>query len=84
MATLTIRNLSERAHDALRRRAAENRRSMEAEARQLIEALGEAPVRPAMDEARLKRLQARAIAALGGETGEVDRFLAERERFWGE
>lgn len=87
MATLTIRNLSEKAHDALRRRAAENRRSMEAEARLLIESLGETAVRPAMDEARLRRLQARAIAAFEGEAGkagEVDRFLAGRDRSWGE
>ena len=33
MATLTIRNLPDDVHDALRRRAAENRRSVEAEVR---------------------------------------------------
>jgi len=86
MATLTIRNLSDQAHDALRRRAAENRRSMEAEARSLLEALNDNPP-PPLDQDRLKRLQARAIKAFGGEeakAGEVDRFIAERSRLWGE
>ena len=82
MATLTIRNLSDRAHDALRRRAAENRRSMEAEARLLIESLGEAAPKPAMDETRLKQLQARAVAAFGA--AGVDQFIADRGRSWDE
>jgi hypothetical protein len=59
---------------------------MEAEARSVIEALEET-VPFAIDDDRLKRLQARAIAAIGGEerkTGEVDRFIAERARMWGE
>jgi plasmid stability protein len=38
MATLTIRNLPEEVHDALRRQAAEHRRSMEAEAREVLRA----------------------------------------------
>ena len=38
MATLTIRNLSERTRQALKVRAARNNRSMEAEVRALIEA----------------------------------------------
>jgi plasmid stability protein len=36
MATLTIRNLPEEVHDALRREAAEHRRSMEEEVRQTL------------------------------------------------
>jgi plasmid stability protein len=36
MATLTIRNLPEEVHDALRREAAEHRRSMEEEARRTL------------------------------------------------
>jgi len=36
MATLTIRNLPDEVHDALRRQAAEHRRSMEAEAREVL------------------------------------------------
>lgn len=54
MATLTIRNLPEELHDALRRRAAENRRSMEAEVRSVIQA-AVAP-RPT-DEQRAQALQ---------------------------
>lgn len=86
MKTITIRNLSEDAHDRLRQRAARNRRSMEAEARALIEGL-DAPAEPVLDLDRLRRLQDRAIAAFGGpgETqGEVDRFLRGRAESWGE
>jgi plasmid stability protein len=36
MATLTIRNLPDDVHNALRRQAAEHRRSMEAEAREVL------------------------------------------------
>jgi antitoxin FitA len=36
MATLTIRNLPQELHDRLRRRAANHRRSMESEARELL------------------------------------------------
>lgn len=54
MATLTIRNLPDELHDALRRRAAENRRSMEAEVRSVIQA-AVAP-RPT-DEQRAQALQ---------------------------
>lgn len=86
MATLTIRNLSQEAHDALRRRAAANRRSMEAEARLLIEGLGAAEA-PAVDQDLLRRMQDRAIAAAGGPEkarGVVDAFLAERLNEWRE
>ena len=38
MATLTIRNLPDEVRDALRRQAAEHRRSMEAEAREVLQA----------------------------------------------
>jgi plasmid stability protein len=86
MATLTIRNLPEIVHDALRRRAAENRRSMEAEARAVLaQSLG--ATQPRSDPERLRRLQDRAIAAFGGEAGKagaVDQFLAERGKDWGE
>lgn len=85
MATLTIRNLSDRAHDALRRRAASNRRSMEAEARLLIERL-DAPETTASLEA-IRALQQHAIAAAGGQgkaRGVSDAFLAERRDEWDE
>ena len=64
MATLTIRNLPDEVHDALRRQAAENRRSMEAEARDVLAAA----VKPRATEEERRRaiddLQAmgRAIA----------------------
>ena len=60
MATLTIRNLPDAVHDALRRRAAENRRSMEAEARETLQA--SVRPRPTGAERReaLARLQAMA------------------------
>ena len=86
MATLTIRNLPDPVHDALRRKAAENRRSMEAEARALLGAALAAPA-PDLDAGRLKRLQARAIAAFGGaeaKKGAVEQFIAERGRDWEE
>ena len=58
MATLTIRNLPDDVHDALRRRAAENRRSVEAEVRSVIQATVAA--RPTDDERKraIARLQA--------------------------
>lgn len=86
MATLTIRNLSQEAHDALRRRAASNRRSMEAEARLLIEGLGAAEA-PAVDQTILRELQERTVAAFGGPEavkGALDDFLANRQKDWGE
>lgn len=86
MATLTIRNLSQQAHDALRRRAAANRRSMEAEARLLIEGL-EAVEAQVFDHDLLRRMQDRAITAAGGPEkakGVVDAFLAGRLSEWGE
>lgn len=81
MATLTIRNLPAEVHDALRRRAADNRRSMEAEAREVLAASVDR--RPTPEE------KARALAALwaldpGPRPGEpagwstVDEFLAEK------
>ena len=58
MATLTIRNLPDEVHDALRRRAAENRRSMEAEARETLQAA----VRPRPTEAERREALARLRA----------------------
>jgi plasmid stability protein len=43
MATLTVRNVPEETHHALRRRAAQHNRSMEAEARAILEAAVEVP-----------------------------------------
>jgi len=87
MATVTIRNLPEDVHDALRRRAAENRRSMEAEARDVLRLA----VQPRSDAAA----KARALQALQSMEpnpprltpagwSDVDQFLAEKhlEALW--
>ena len=81
MATLTIRNLPAEVHDALRRRAADNRRSMEAEAREVL--------RESVDLQPDHATRAKALAALRGMKplqkrstpvgwSEVDEFLAEK------
>jgi plasmid stability protein len=81
MATLTIRNLPQELHDGLRRRAAMHRRSMEAEAREVLRSA----LQPTFDVTR----QAAAVAQLQ-EMGRaytsaapagwsfVDQHLAER------
>jgi plasmid stability protein len=81
MAVLTIRNLPDDVHDALRRQAASNRRSMEAEARAVLAAsVGQRP-----SEAQKARILADFWAMNPGpRPGEpegwsvVDEFLAER------
>ena len=83
MATLTIRNLPNDVHDALRRQAAEHRRSMEAEAREVLQA---AVVRKPTDAERRQAIT--ELQAMGAEVkakrGEpegwsgVDEFLAEK------
>ena len=79
MATLTVRDLPDEDRDALRVRAAEHGRSMEAEVRALIHDALHAPAK-ASAEARVKRVQDRIRAANGGvmPTGVVDQFIAER------
>jgi plasmid stability protein len=83
VATLNIRRFPDEAHAALRLRAAQNRRSMEAEARAiLLEQLAQRPkprLTPAEAQARIREM-------FGGElpTGVVDSFLKERRRMWGE
>ena len=67
MGTLTIRNLPEEVHDGLRMRAAANRRSVEAEAREMLRA-GVAPT-PDPDD--------RALA--WAELGEAARQFKHRE-----
>jgi plasmid stability protein len=64
MATLTIRNLDQAVKERLRIRAAEHGRSMEAEARRILQtALGESP--RASERSLYERIHAR-FAALGG------------------
>jgi len=81
MATLTVRNLPDDVHDALRRRAAEHRRSVEAEVRDLLsQAVGD----PTREERKAKALVAlRGLEPVvrrnepAGWSG-VDEFLAEK------
>jgi plasmid stability protein len=83
MATLTIRNLPDEIYERLRKRAAENKRSMEAEARDLMaKAL---PLKASHKEA-VRRMQ-ELIERLPPEAREkisVDAFLADRRKMWGE
>ncbi len=66
MASITIRNLTDEQKQALRVRAAENGRSMEAEARAILDAaLGDQPDRP-------RRNLAEEIRALFGPLGGVN------------
>ena len=83
MPTLTIRNLPDDVHDALRRQAAEHRRSMEAEARDVLQT---AVTRRPTEAERAKAIA--ELQAMGAEVrakrGEpegwsgVDEFLAEK------
>jgi plasmid stability protein len=79
MATLTIPDLPDEVHEALRARAARNGRSPEAEVRLLIaEAVAERAA-PADDvRARVKRLQDMVARHVPPGSYSVDRFLAER------
>lgn len=71
MANLTIRNLDERVKKALRVRAAQNKRSMEAEARALLSAAVREPPRKGADWVRAFRKAIRGA--------EVDLPLPKRE-----
>jgi plasmid stability protein len=70
MASITIRNLDPEVKERLRVRAASNGRSMEAEARQLLESVLP-PVRP--------RNLAQAFIELGESFGGIDLDLPSRE-----
>jgi plasmid stability protein len=80
MATLTIRNLSDRAYTALKARAAGNQRSMEAEARLQLEQCNAHYVDPADAAAAVEELRDMLRAANGGKlpTGLVDELIADR------
>lgn len=84
MATLTIRNLPDGVYDGLRMRAARNKRSMEAEARDIVSAA----VRPTHEStAEAIRKMHELIGRLPKEKRDnitVDKFLAERRKMWGE
>ena len=84
MATLTIRNVPEETQRALRLRAAENKRSVEAEVRALIEA---AVTKDARGDwrAELDDVRAQARAAFGDPPkGTTARFVRERRAAWSE
>lgn len=92
MGSLTVRNIPDDSLAALRVRAAEHGRSMEAEVRDLIRLalpgtrrvppprLEDLPAVPPEIKARVARVQAMVKEAFGGEMpkGRVDAFLAER------
>jgi plasmid stability protein len=83
MATLTIRNLPDEVRDRLRVRAAQNGRSMEAEARELLEVSLESPmdtrtpedIRRAVEEVQA---WARSLPGYDPNVSVVDEFLAEK------
>jgi plasmid stability protein len=72
MATLTIRNLDHAVKERLRVRAAQHGRSMEAEARRILQAALREPLHPAQSNL-YERIRAR-FATLGG----VDLYLPPR------
>lgn len=72
MATLTIRNLSDHVRDRLRVRAAENGRSMEAEARMILE---ESLVEPG----KVDLSWVEAFIELGNEFGGIELDIPPRE-----
>ena len=86
MATLTIRNLPDAVRDKLRIRAAENGRSMEAEARDLLGRAVYARAEPPLDDVatRVKEVQEALKPYLPEGVSLVDEFLADRRRLWGE
>lgn len=81
MATLTIRNLPDEVHDALRRNAAAQRRSMEAEARAVLAAAYRQKA-PALSPEQLLTAFAEMSRAVKAREPEgwssVDAYLAER------
>ncbi len=84
MATLTIRNLDDRTHRALRIRAAENGRSVEEEVRRILAdvadgvSVSQRPLSPAELKAALKKAQ--AFFAPMKESYSVDKFIAEKRK----
>ena len=87
MATLTIRNLPDAVRDKLRVRAAQNGRSMEAEARLVLEgAVENAEDQLGEDEiaTRVAEIQQELRNYIPEGRSLVDEFLAERRRMWGE
>ena len=80
MPTLTVRNISEEGMILFRMRAAEHGRSMEAEARAMIEDAGRTKASRSSVADRVARAQARFAEAFGGRPPAemVDDLLADR------
>ncbi len=81
MATLTIRNVPDHVRDRLRVRAAEHGRSMEAEARNLLEQAVSEAAHPAEDMAEtVRRIQAEVRKFVPPGVSLVDELIADRRR----
>jgi antitoxin FitA len=79
MATITIRNLPDEVRDALRIRAARNRRSMEAEARASLIEAAERPIPTESDwRALVAEVQAEMAPYRDKMAGIVDSLIADR------
>jgi plasmid stability protein len=86
MPTLTIRNLPAKDYARLRKRAAERKRSMEAEARTIMSEVL-APKGKKVDKDWLTKLQtlvAKTTKKRGPGNLLSDEFLRERRQMWGE
>jgi plasmid stability protein len=87
MATLTVRNLPDKVHAALRVKAAKNGRSIEAEVRAILAESAVAEARPPVDLNKVfARVRAQIRKANGGKMPKdgVETFLRERRKDWGE
>lgn len=81
MATLTVRNLPDDVHDALRRRAAEHRRSVEAEVRETLASsvrIGASTEERKAALARLRGMRPQRPRVLPRGWSETDEVLAEK------
>ncbi len=83
MATLTIRNLPNEVYQRLRIRAAENKRSMEAEVRELVSKALTPKVPIAETLQRIDAMMAE-LPKNSRDKFSVDSFLADRRALWGE
>jgi plasmid stability protein len=85
MATLTIRNLPDELHAALRVRAARNGRSMEAELREMIARFienGDALLDRAEALRRVEAARALVSRRIAQDDRLLDTFVAERQDLW--
>jgi len=78
MASLSVRNLSESTYEGLRRRAAAAGRSMEAEARLVLERAANEP--PIDRKALVAELRRRALERSGGRVGADSSIYIREDR----